>query len=164
VGLDATDVREVIAAAEKHRAVLDEITEPRLLHGDLWTVNVMIDPDAPHPTITGVFDCDRTSWGDQESDWAVFMASRRPGTERDAFWETYGPRPSTRAAAFRARFYLARHIGNTRLEHHRLGRPEDVAPTYTDLRDVLEHLRSGPATGPSTPPPRWNSARLPNPG
>jgi hypothetical protein len=36
-GLDATDVREVTAAAARHRSVLDEITEPRLLHGDLWT-------------------------------------------------------------------------------------------------------------------------------
>ena len=63
-GLGADDVRQVAEAAARHRAVLDEITEPRLLHGDLWTVNVMIDPDAPESTITGVCDCDRASWGD----------------------------------------------------------------------------------------------------
>lgn len=63
VGLDSTDVREAADAAEKHRAVLDEVTEPRLLHGDLWTVNVMMQPGAAEPTISGVFDNDRTSWG-----------------------------------------------------------------------------------------------------
>ena len=36
-------VRELADAADKHRALLDEVTEPRLLHGDLWTVNVMLD-------------------------------------------------------------------------------------------------------------------------
>ena len=62
-GLDSADVREVAAAADKHRAMLDEITEPRLLHGDLWIVNVMMLPGAAEPTIIGVLDNDRTSWG-----------------------------------------------------------------------------------------------------
>lgn len=39
VGLDASDVRKVIMAAHRHQAVLDEITEPRMLAGDLWTVH-----------------------------------------------------------------------------------------------------------------------------
>jgi aminoglycoside phosphotransferase (APT) family kinase protein len=52
-GLDSADVQEVIAAVDKYQAVLNEVTEPRLLHGDLWTVNVMMAPDAPAPTITG---------------------------------------------------------------------------------------------------------------
>lgn len=38
-GLDAADVRKVAAVAAHDRAVLDEITEPRLLTGDLWTVH-----------------------------------------------------------------------------------------------------------------------------
>ncbi|MFG2440797.1 phosphotransferase family protein [Streptomyces sp. NPDC048508] len=39
VGLDASDVRKVITAAHRNRAVLDEIAEPRMLAGDLWTVH-----------------------------------------------------------------------------------------------------------------------------
>ncbi|PWJ05072.1 hypothetical protein DKG34_25050 [Streptomyces sp. NWU49] len=39
VGLDAADVRKVADLAADHRNVLDEITEPRLLTGDLWTVH-----------------------------------------------------------------------------------------------------------------------------
>ncbi|MQY40222.1 hypothetical protein SRB17_82530 [Streptomyces sp. RB17] len=38
-GLDATDVRTVADLAADHREVLDEIREPRLLSGDLWTVH-----------------------------------------------------------------------------------------------------------------------------
>lgn len=140
-GLHSADVRDVAAAAHEHEAVLDEVTEPRLLHGDLWTVNVMMEPGAAEPTISGVFDNDRTSWGDPESDWTIFMAGKKPGTERDAFWETYGPRPSTASAARRALFYLAKHIGAIRLERHRLGNADAVPETYEQMRDVLERLQ-----------------------
>lgn len=141
-GLDSSDVRAVAVAAGKHRAVLDEITEPRLLHGDLWTVNLMMDPGAAEPTISGVFDNDRTSWGDPEADWAICMAASKPGTERDAFWETYGPRPATDAAGIRSQFYLARHIGAIRLERHRLSKTDAVPQTYQQMREVLDRLGS----------------------
>jgi aminoglycoside phosphotransferase (APT) family kinase protein len=141
-GLDSADVREVAAAADKYRAVLDEVTEPRLLHGDLWTVNVMMDPNAAEPVISGVFDNDRTSWGDPESDWVIYMAAKKPGTERDAFWDTYGPRPSTAGAARRSLFYLAKHIGAIRLERHRLGNADAVPETYEQLREVLDQLQA----------------------
>lgn len=141
-GLDSADVREVTAAARKHEAVLDEVTEPRLLHGDLWTVNVMMESGAAEPTISGVFDNDRTSWGDPESDWVIFMAAKKPGTERDAFWETYGQRPSTAGAARRSLFYLAKHIGAVRLERHRLGNADAVPQTYEEMGDVLDQLHA----------------------
>ncbi|WP_194294356.1 hypothetical protein [Streptomyces sp. RB17] len=38
-GLGAADVRKVADLAADHREVLDEIREPRLLAGDLWTVH-----------------------------------------------------------------------------------------------------------------------------
>lgn len=139
-GLDARDAWRLVAAAEANRAVFNEISEPRLLHEDLWTVNVMIDPSASRPFITGVFDCDRTSWGDPDSDWSVLMAARKPGTERDAFWQSYGPRPATTAALLRQRFYLARNTARSRLEYHRLGRTKDVAATYPALGELLERL------------------------
>lgn len=81
-GLDAADVRQVIAAASQDSRILDEITEPRLLHGDLWHANVMIMPGEPGPTICGVLDWDRASWGDPAFDWAIFLAGMRPGGSR----------------------------------------------------------------------------------
>lgn len=139
-GLDATDIHKVAGLAEKHRAVLDQITDPRLLHGDLWTVNVMIDPDAAEPRITGVFDCDRTSWGDPAADWSLFMASRRPDTERDTFWETYPPQATDPEPRIRALIYQAMHTAALRLERHRR-RAANVADTYNDIANLLAELR-----------------------
>jgi aminoglycoside phosphotransferase (APT) family kinase protein len=138
-GLDAADVRAVMTAATHDRGLLDEITEPRLLHGDLWHANVMIRPSEPEPVICGVLDWDRASWGDPAFDWAIFLAGMRPGTERDAFWETYGPPPSTPSALRRSLYYQATHIGAARVERHRLGR-QNVPDTYDQLREVLNDL------------------------
>jgi aminoglycoside phosphotransferase (APT) family kinase protein len=140
-GLDPADVRAVLVAAHQDRGLLDEITEPRLLHGDLWHANVMIMPGEPEPTICGVLDSDRTSWGDPASDWAIYRAGQRPGTERDAFWEIYGTLAASPSAARRALYYRARNIAAARLELHRLGLP-GVPDTYDELRQVLQGLRA----------------------
>lgn len=139
-GLDSSDMTTVANLAREQAALLDEITEPRLLHGDLWTVNVMMAEDAPEPTICGVFDNDRTSWGDPESDWSIYMAAKKPGTERDAFWESYGSRPHTAGSARRSLFYLAKQIGAIRLERHRLSNSEAIPETYEQMLDVIEAL------------------------
>ncbi|KIH97653.1 aminoglycoside phosphotransferase [Streptomonospora alba] len=138
-GLDSADLRRVIAVTDKHRAVLDEVTQPRLLHGDLWTVNVMLDPDAAEPQITGVFDCDRTLWGDPAADWTIYMATRRRGGEREAFWQTYGQLPDTPASRWRQLVYTARHISAIRLERHRTGHG-DVDQTYALMRQIADDL------------------------
>lgn len=140
-GLDAADVRGVVAAATQDSGILNEITEPRLLHGDLWHANVMIMPGEPEPTICGVLDCDRASWGDPAFDWAIFLAGLRPGTERDAVWETYGPPASTPGALRRNLYYQASHIGAARVERHRLGR-QNLPDTYDQMRQVLHDLRA----------------------
>ena len=92
VGLDAADVRTAAALATTRRAILDEIREPRLLTGDLWTANVMLDATAPEPTVSGVLDMDRTWWGDPAADWTIRMALAK-NDERTAFWT---PTVSTR--------------------------------------------------------------------
>lgn len=43
-------------------AVLDEVTQPLLVHWDLWDGNIMIDPATK--TITGLLDFERALWGD----------------------------------------------------------------------------------------------------
>lgn len=140
IGLDSRDVRQVADGVARDRTVLDAVTVPRLLHGDLWTVNVMLEPDADEPVICGVFDNDRASWGDPEADWPIYMAARKPGSTRDAFWDGYGRRPYGEGAARRWLYYLARHIGAIRLERHRLGNAGLVPQTYEQLGDVLAKL------------------------
>jgi aminoglycoside phosphotransferase (APT) family kinase protein len=138
-GLDAADVRKVAAVAAHDRAVLDEVTEPRLLTGDLWTVNVMLDAGAAEPTITGVVDMDRTWWGDPAADWTIRMALAKRD-ERVAFWEAYGERDRSPAAVWRSLVYEVRHLGAVRLERHRLGNTAGVRSTYDTMAAVVADL------------------------
>ncbi|MEV3999090.1 phosphotransferase family protein [Streptomyces halstedii] len=139
VGLDSADVRKAAAVAAHDRAVLDEVTEPRLLTGDLWTVNVMLDVGAAEPAITGVFDMDRTEWGEPAADWTIRMATAKRD-ERVAFWETYGHRDCSAAASWRSLVYEVRHLGAVRLERHRLGNAAGVGSTYDAVAAVLADL------------------------
>lgn len=135
-GLDATDLRKVADLVDRHRATFDEITKPRLLSGDFWTINCLMDASAPVPTLSGVIDFDRTLWGDRAADWTIRMAKAKPD-ERIAFWETYGPRDDSPAAVLRARIYEAWHLGAVRLERHRLGNHAGVADSYRAMSQVL---------------------------
>lgn len=139
VGLGAADVRKVAAVAAHERAVLDEVTEPRLLTGDLWTVNALLDPEAPEPVITGVLDFDRCLFGDPAADWTIRMATAK-ADERSAFWESYGALDRSPAAVWRARVYEARHLGAIRLERHRLAKADAVRETYGAMAEVLAGL------------------------
>jgi hypothetical protein len=94
---------------------------------------------APAPVISGVLDLDRTLWGDPAADWTIRMASAKTD-ERTAFWDTYGPRATTSADAWRALIYEARHLGAIRLERHRLHNPSGVDDTYTSMAAVLAQL------------------------
>ncbi|WP_243708942.1 aminoglycoside phosphotransferase family protein [Actinomadura sp. GC306] len=140
VGLDPADLRKVAAIAADHRAVLDEVTQPRLLTGDLWTVNVMLSQTAPVPTISGVLDFDRTWFGDPAADWTIRMATAKDD-ERRAFWDGYGvPNRVSAGAVLRSRIYEARHLGALRLERFRLGHRDAVARSYEEMAAVLSAL------------------------
>jgi aminoglycoside phosphotransferase (APT) family kinase protein len=144
-GLDSGDVRRVAAAAGVHRAVLDTVSQPRLLHGDLWRLNILLDPDAAEPTITGVLDCDGASWGDPMADWTIHRIRQRPGAEADAFWDTYGRPAMDAASALRELFYRGRNLVGVRLDIHRRGIDlDDVPPIHWDLSDVLSRLDEVP--------------------
>ncbi|GAA1591481.1 MULTISPECIES: phosphotransferase family protein [Kribbella] len=140
-GLDATDVRTAADLSERGRATLDEVREPRLLTGDLWTVNCLLDATAPEPLITGVLDFDRTEFGDPAADWTIHMAQAKPD-EREAFWDSYGPLDSSPSATWRAAVYEARHIAAIRLERHRLNNRAAVQQSFDDLSKILTDLLS----------------------
>lgn len=141
-GLDPSQVRRIANCASSDHALLDAV-EPRLLHGDLWHVNILIDPDADKPIITGVHDSDRASWGDPLADWTVDRAQQRPGTERDAFWTTYGALPSDAATRRRLLYYRARNLVGGRLDIHRRGLDlSGIPPEHWDLAPVLAELLS----------------------
>jgi len=53
---------EVRAALDRHRAALDDIRVPSLVHTDLWAGNLFVDPSTG--TLVGVIDTERSVWGD----------------------------------------------------------------------------------------------------
>jgi aminoglycoside phosphotransferase (APT) family kinase protein len=139
-GLDAADVERLTTRAEDGRAVLNEVVEPRLLHGDLWTANVMLAADAPEPTIVGVLDHDRSSWGDPCADWGLSVVARKSPEAQAAFRETYGPIADGPSAQWRMLVYQGMHIGAVRLERHRLREVAKLPVSYDDMRAVLDRL------------------------
>ncbi|MEU9088264.1 aminoglycoside phosphotransferase family protein [Streptomyces sp. NPDC048357] len=137
-GLDAADLRHAADAAQAGAQVLDEVTVPRLLTGDLWTVNTMLAP-APVPTICGVLDMDRTWWGDPEADWPTRMA-RSKQDERLSFFEACPVPADTVSVRWRRHVYEVRHLGALRLERHRLGNQAGVRDSYPAVAVELSAL------------------------
>ncbi|MEV6688019.1 hypothetical protein AB0N28_22180 [Streptomyces sp. NPDC051130] len=135
-GLDAADLRKAADAAQAGARILDEIAVPRLLTGDLWTVNTMLAP-----TLRSRPSPESSTWtapggGDADADWTLLMASE----QRLAFFDTYGTPVSSSAAEFRRHVYEARHLGAILLERHRLGNATGVQAGYEDMAAVLAHL------------------------
>ncbi|WP_426509448.1 hypothetical protein ACPPVO_01635 [Dactylosporangium sp. McL0621] len=109
------------------------------LTGDLWTVNVMLDPDAA-PTITGLLDltgpCGAIRRLTGRFGWC------RRSLERSA---TRSGRPTARrtsrsplgSGAWCTRRGIS---GAIRLERYRLGKPDGADGTYRGLAEVVAHL------------------------
>ncbi|GHO98144.1 hypothetical protein KSF_081920 [Reticulibacter mediterranei] len=147
--VDASDVKLVREMAQTHSALLDEIRQPRLLHGDLWTVNVLVKLDQGNPHITAVLDADGGSWGDPMADWTMFrlhiMATegktRNEIEGAQCFWQGYGQPERSNGALFREQIYRASNFAGARLELHLQGRDEIVLRTYEKLREIIAILR-----------------------
>ena len=95
-----------------HTCFLDEIRCPRLLHGDLWLFNLLIQRTKDGPRIVGVLDADRGSWGDPLADWTFYLLPRRASPQEQAlFWQEYGQPAGGPGALFRAQVYKGLHQG-----------------------------------------------------
>jgi aminoglycoside phosphotransferase (APT) family kinase protein len=65
--------------------LLDQVKTAKLLHGDLWPRNVIIDGVGADIHLNAVFDGERAFWGDPASDWALILY----GVPK-VFWQGYG--------------------------------------------------------------------------
>lgn len=85
-----------------HLVFFDHCKTPRLMHGDLWVTNLLVDEDG---NVTGVIDFDRACWGDVEWDLAI---AEYCGVTGPTFWEGYGRVVNTHEGdpAVRRMFYL----------------------------------------------------------
>lgn len=119
-----------------------QLSIPRssLLHGDLWTANVLLDPASPEPRVVGIVDHERAWWGDPLADWALFRADQRAvPAEKEAFWAAYGGRPSGQAE-WRLLLYRGWHLAALRVEAARNGHQETVEDSVRQLAELLPTL------------------------
>jgi aminoglycoside phosphotransferase (APT) family kinase protein len=143
-GLDVADMAEAVDFVGQRHALLDAVREPRLLHGDLWLFNLLIERGPAGPAIVGILDADRAWWGDPMADWTMFVLSKSASPETqpmyERFWQAYGPPEQSLERAFRAAVYEAMSIGMAMPWAARHGDGDTVRRGAADLRAVLASL------------------------
>jgi aminoglycoside phosphotransferase (APT) family kinase protein len=143
--LEVTAFRTISDIARANAARFDEIHAPHLLHGDLWTFNLLVTHGNNHPAITGVLDVDRAWWGDPMADWIMFLLVIRRGEPEwrqwlSAFYDGYGLPASDESAQFRQEVYRAMHIGTCAVGSARNGNKEDIARARRELCGIAQAL------------------------
>ncbi len=140
--LDTAPLCRLLELVGDHTVFLDEITCPRLLHGDLWLFNLLIERTKEGPRIVGVLDADRGSWGDPLADWTFFLLSRRASPQEQAlFWQDYGQPGAGPGEMFRAQVYQGLHQGKILSVARRDGNERVVNKAYRALEDVVNALQ-----------------------
>jgi aminoglycoside phosphotransferase (APT) family kinase protein len=143
VGIETAGFRDAVEMAQAGAAALDEVRVARLLHGDLWTFNLLVRRGDRGPTISAVLDYDRACWGDPLLEWTFHLLPWRASADEQAiFWEAYG-RPSEDAATrFRIALYEVFHIGNVLADVRRRSRDDLLPRVYAAQGEALAILRA----------------------
>ena len=144
--LNNADVIAVYESAREHSAILDEIRTPSLLHGDLWTFNLLIRREPNGVAICGVLDAEYAWWGDPLADWTMFIWAYGDGNEMQweqaRFWDGYGQRDQSPNARFREALYHAMHLEWLMLLSYKDCSEDGVARARRDLRQVRESIQA----------------------
>ncbi|KPI14858.1 aminoglycoside phosphotransferase [Actinobacteria bacterium OK074] len=105
------DIARTAAAAYD---ALDEVTQARLVHFDLWPGNILVDRTGEGPRIGGLIDGERMFWGDPLADFVslALLADIRQDEDfltgyQEAGGNTeFGPAAVRRLALYRSYLYL----------------------------------------------------------
>ncbi|MBT1092612.1 aminoglycoside phosphotransferase family protein [Streptomyces sp. WAC 05379] len=82
LGVPPADIRTLLAEGTD---ALDEVTEPRLVHSDLWPGNIFVDAGDGdrRPRITGLIDHERAFWGDPAAELVSLAYGGPTGPDSD---------------------------------------------------------------------------------
>ncbi len=138
LGLETISLTALRRTAEENRSRLDELVTPCLLHGDLWTFNILIDDGQKPPAICGILDAEHAWWGDPRVDWGMFLLSLRRAMPEwrepiTAFEMGYGEMLFPEKDLFYTHLYQGMHIA---LAAAQAARQQDQATVQKGLRDL----------------------------
>ena len=85
LGVLCAEIEDYLRYLPQFLGNLDLVKQPRLLHGDLWPRNVIIDGAGEDIHIKAVIDGERAYWGVPASDWVLILYG-----VPEAFWQGYG--------------------------------------------------------------------------
>ncbi|MFF1408943.1 phosphotransferase family protein [Streptomyces sp. NPDC058289] len=139
------DLDEVLALVRARGRLLDQVTDPSLVHFDLWEGNILLAERDGRLEITGILDGERSFWGDPLAD-LVSTALFDDITRDPAFLAGYRPAPLTpderrRIAMYRAYLALIVLIEGVPRGYDPQARAPLTTLATTDLRTALDLLR-----------------------
>lgn len=140
---DAFGMRVLLDIVFANQAVLDEVVEPRLLHGDIDVRHVFVQRGNDGPKIVGLIDSEFARWGDPLAESMLVRMRLAPPPGSSAFWETYGESAQSLESRFRTKLYDALAMGRAQLETERLGDDEGLAWVRTRFAELILTLGSG---------------------
>ena len=140
-GADISYFADIFSLVRSVPAAFNDVQTSHLLHGDLWTFNLLVTRKDEKPTISGVLDTERAWWGDPLADWIMFCLSIRKEEEEwqeriSAFYEGYGALEISPARQFRQQVYNAMHIGSSVVWGAKHGNRADIERGRKDLQRI----------------------------
>ena len=141
-GLDSEPIQLLLDITSAHVDLLDEITTPHLLHGDLWPFNILIQRREDGPVISAILDADRGSWGDPLADWTFNLLERKASPHiQKLFWQEFGRPEETPGLRFRTSLYRGMHCCQALNWLQRLNLTQPHQEVYADLYKALTDLQ-----------------------
>ena len=86
---DDLPYKDIRLTVERHRGILDEVKEPRLVDFDLWAGNVFLRKEGEEYRISGIMDFERAFYGDPYADFIAAFGIYGDIAGEEAFIEGY---------------------------------------------------------------------------
>lgn len=138
-GIEVAGLADYRARLRDERRRFEAVGAPRLVHGDLWRRNVLVDRTPEGWRITALLDAERAFFGDPAAEW-IFGFLDLPRS----FWHGYGRSLEEQRldpdALWRRRAYQARGALHMLLEGARFG--FDAAFAHVQFARFLAELQS----------------------